>query len=122
MTAAAWKTPLANATPRSGNKRKSGKKKSTDLVRYRADIACTRTYNAAAREGPMFENNWRALYKAAVLETDPVKLELRVKAVEDAIRVRQSLDGQVSIEERAAMREALDSLGVLKLEWDKRTK
>jgi len=70
----------------------------------------------------MFENNWRALYKAAVLETDPVKLELRVKAVEDAIRVRQSLDGQVSIEERAAMREALDSLGVLKLEWDKRTK
>jgi hypothetical protein len=70
----------------------------------------------------MVENNWRALYKAAVLETDPVKLELRVKAVEDAIRVRQSLDGQVSIEERAAMREALDSLGVLKLEWDKRTK
>jgi hypothetical protein len=70
----------------------------------------------------MFENNWRALYKAAVLETDPVTLELRVKAVEDAIRARQSLDGQVSSEERAAMREALDSLGVLKLEWDNREK
>ena len=27
----------------------------------------------------MLENNWRALYKAAVLETDPVKLELRVR-------------------------------------------
>jgi len=67
----------------------------------------------------MFQNDWRALYKAAVLETDPIKLELRVKAVEDAIRVRQSLDGQVSSEERADMREALDSLGVLKLEWDK---
>jgi hypothetical protein len=70
----------------------------------------------------MFENNWRALYKAAVLEIDPVKLELRVKAVEDAIRARQSLDGQVSGEERAAMQEALDSLGVLKIEWKQRKK
>ena len=61
----------------------------------------------------MLENNWRALYKAAVLETDPVKLELRVRAVEDAIRARQSLDGEVSSEERAAMKDALDSLGVL---------
>jgi hypothetical protein len=59
----------------------------------------------------MFENNWRALYKAAVLETDPVTLELRVKAVEQAIRARQSLDGQ-----------ALDSLGVLKIEWKERKK
>jgi hypothetical protein len=65
----------------------------------------------------MFENDWRALYKAAVLETDPVKLELRVKAVEEAIRTRQSLDGQVSSKERVEMREALDSLGVLKIEW-----
>ncbi|MGD0427240.1 MAG: hypothetical protein ABSC10_11015 [Candidatus Acidiferrales bacterium] len=70
----------------------------------------------------MFENNWRALYKAAVLETDPVTLELRVKAVEQAIRARQSLDGQVSSEERVAMREALDSLGVLKIEWKERKK
>ncbi len=65
----------------------------------------------------MVENNWHALYKAAVLEIDPVKLELRVNAVEDAIRARQSLDGQVSSEERAAMKDALDSLGVLKVEW-----
>jgi hypothetical protein len=65
----------------------------------------------------MAENNWRALYKAAVLETDPVKLEVRVKAVEDAIHARQSLDGQVTNEERAAMKDALDSLGVLKIEW-----
>jgi hypothetical protein len=70
----------------------------------------------------MVENNWRALYKAAVLETDPVKLELRVKAVEDAIGARQSLDGQVSSEERAAMKDALDSLGVLKIEWKQRKK
>jgi hypothetical protein len=65
----------------------------------------------------MFENDWRALYRASVLETDPVKLELRVKAVEDAIRERQALDGQVSSEERVAMKDALDSLGVLKIEW-----
>jgi hypothetical protein len=70
----------------------------------------------------MAENNWRALYKAAVLETDPVKLELRVQAVEDVIRARQSRDGEVSSAERAAMKDALDSLGVLKLEWDKRKK
>jgi hypothetical protein len=70
----------------------------------------------------MFENNWRALYKAAVLETDPIKLELRVKAVEAAIRARQSLDGQVSSGERTEMKNALDSLGVLKLEWKQRKK
>lgn len=70
----------------------------------------------------MVETNWRALYKAAVLETNPVKLELRMKAVEDAICARQSLDGQVSSEERAAMKDALDSLGVLKIEWKQRKK
>ena len=70
----------------------------------------------------MVENNWRALYRTAVLEIDPDKLELRVKAVEDAIRARQALDGQVSGEERAAMKDALDSLGVLKIEWKQRKK
>ena len=60
--------------------------------------------------------------KPLFLETDPVKLDLRVKAVEDAIRARQSLDGEGSTAERAAMKDTLDSLGVLKLEWDKRKK
>ncbi len=69
----------------------------------------------------MVENRWRALYKAAVLETDPVELEIRVKAVEDSIRARRSLNGQVSVEERAAMKDALDSLGVLKIEWKQPT-
>jgi hypothetical protein len=64
----------------------------------------------------MFENNWRMLYRAAVLETDIAKWELRVKAVEQAIRARQSLNGQVSSGERAEMQDALDSLGVLKVE------
>jgi hypothetical protein len=64
----------------------------------------------------MFENNWRMLYRAAVLETDVAKWELRLKAVEKTIRARQSLDGQVSSGERAEMQDALDSLGVLKVE------
>jgi hypothetical protein len=64
----------------------------------------------------MSENNWRVLYKAAVLETEVAKWELRVKAVVQAIRARQSLDGQVSGGERAEMQDALDSLGILKVE------
>jgi hypothetical protein len=64
----------------------------------------------------MSENNWRMLYRAAVLETDVAKWELSVKAVEQAIRARQSLDGQVSSGERAEMQDALDSLGILKVE------
>jgi hypothetical protein len=64
----------------------------------------------------MSENNWRTLFRAAVLETDVAKWELRVKAVEQAIRARQSLDGQVSSGERAEMQDALDSLGILKVE------
>jgi hypothetical protein len=68
----------------------------------------------------MFENDWLALYKAAVLETDPVQLEIRVRTVEDAIRARQSLDGQASSGEPPPMKDALDSLGVLKIEWKHR--
>jgi hypothetical protein len=64
----------------------------------------------------MFENNWRILFRAAILESDVAKWELRVKAVEQAIRARQSLNGQVSSGERAKMQDALDSLGVLKVE------
>jgi hypothetical protein len=70
----------------------------------------------------MVENNWRTLYKAAVLETDPVQREIHVEALEQAIRARQSLDGQVCTEERAAMKDALDSLGILKIEWKQRNK
>jgi hypothetical protein len=64
----------------------------------------------------MFENDWRMLFRAAVLETDAAQWELRLKAVEKAIRARQSLDGQVPSGERAEMQDALDSLGVLKVE------
>jgi hypothetical protein len=66
----------------------------------------------------LFDKNWGALYAAVVLEADPARLELRVLALEAAIRARQLLDGEVSSEEREAMQDALDALGVLKRERD----
>jgi hypothetical protein len=64
----------------------------------------------------MFENNWRTLFRAAILETDAAQWELRARVAEKAIRAHQSLDGQVSSGERAEMQDALDSSGVLKVE------
>jgi hypothetical protein len=66
----------------------------------------------------VFGKDWGARYAAAVLEVDPVKFELRVRALEAVIRARQLLDGEVSSEEREAMQDALDALGVLKRERD----
>jgi hypothetical protein len=62
----------------------------------------------------MVENQWRALYKAAILELDPKQLEARVKAAEDAIRVRASSGGRITREERRSMDEALSVLRTLK--------
>jgi len=62
----------------------------------------------------MIENNWRHLYRAAVLEIDRNKLLNRVKAAEDAIRARASLDGRVSSEERIAIQDAMAALLVLR--------
>ena len=52
----------------------------------------------------MTEYPWWEPYKSAVLETDRNKLKDRVIAAEQAIRERASLDGQVSNEERIAIR------------------
>jgi hypothetical protein len=64
----------------------------------------------------MIENNWWALYRAAVLEIDRNKLRGRVIAAEDAIRVRASLGGQVSSEERISIQDAMGALLVLRRE------
>jgi hypothetical protein len=56
---------------------------------------------------------WRALYKAALLELDPEQLQARAKAAEDAIRARMS-DARVPHNERIAMEEALLTLSILK--------
>ncbi len=64
----------------------------------------------------MIENNWWKLYQAAVLEIDRNKLRDRVTAAEDAIRIRASLVGQVSSEERIAIQDAMAALLALRRE------
>ena len=51
----------------------------------------------------MCSKPWGELYKAAILETKPDKLEERIKAAEYAIDQRSSLEGEVSATERVAL-------------------
>ncbi|HEY4948879.1 MAG TPA: hypothetical protein VIH88_00970 [Candidatus Acidoferrales bacterium] len=62
----------------------------------------------------MDANHWRELYRAALLELDLNKLRERVKAADEAIRVRVSFDGEIPIDERIALRDAMNALNVLK--------
>jgi hypothetical protein len=62
----------------------------------------------------MVESQWRALYKAAILELDPPRLQARVKAAEDAINAHASSKARISRNERKAMDDALSTLRVLK--------
>jgi hypothetical protein len=64
----------------------------------------------------MIENNWLQLYRAAVFEINRSKLLDRVKAAEDAMRARASLGGQVSIDERISIQDAMAALLVLRRE------
>jgi hypothetical protein len=66
------------------------------------------------QESRMVESEWRALYKAAILELDPEQLQARVKAAEDAINARASGDARIARDERRAMDDALSALRVLK--------
>jgi BMFP domain-containing protein YqiC len=60
---------------------------------------------------------WHAIYRAAVLECDPKKLQEYVQAAEQAIEQRSaSLKSQISSEERLAMQDALSNLRVLRRE------
>jgi hypothetical protein len=61
----------------------------------------------------MFENNWRDLYRQAILELDPALLKVRLQAAEDAIMTR-ALDARVSREERRQMDDALSTIRRLK--------
>jgi hypothetical protein len=64
----------------------------------------------------MIENSWWQLCRAAVLEIDRNNLRDRATAAEDAIRVRASLVGQVSSEERIAIQDAMAALLALRRE------
>jgi|HubBroStandDraft_4_1064222.scaffolds.fasta_scaffold604956_1 hypothetical protein len=61
--------------------------------------------------------HWRELYIAAVLESDPKKLQQYVQAAEEAIRQHlASLPSQIPNQEKLDMRDALFSLRVLRRE------
>jgi hypothetical protein len=62
----------------------------------------------------MLESQWRALYRAAILELDPKRLQARITAAEDAIHERASSEARVSREERRELEDALSTLRVLK--------
>jgi hypothetical protein len=62
----------------------------------------------------MVESHWRALYRAAILELDPTRLQARVKAAEDAINAPASCEARVSRDERREMNDALSTLQILK--------
>jgi hypothetical protein len=62
----------------------------------------------------MVESPWRDLYRAAILELDPKRLQTRVKEAEDAINARASSGARVSRDERREMNDALSTLQILK--------
>jgi hypothetical protein len=59
-------------------------------------------------------NNWRELYRAALFELDISKLGERVKAAEEAIHARTSIDGKILSDERLALQDAMNALNLLK--------
>jgi hypothetical protein len=61
----------------------------------------------------MFENNWRDLYRDAILELDLALLKVRLQVAEDAINAR-AFDALVSREERKQMDDALSTIRRLK--------
>jgi hypothetical protein len=66
------------------------------------------------QESEMVESQWRALYRAAILELDPKRLQARVKAAEEAIHERASSGARVSLDERREMEDALSTMRILK--------
>ena len=69
----------------------------------------------------MYDELWWSLYKTAVLEVDSSKLGPSIRAAEEAIRARASLDGKVSSKEKTALLDAQSALRVLKIDWEKHT-
>jgi hypothetical protein len=60
------------------------------------------------------QEQWWALYKEAVLETDRGKLGERFRLAEAEIAARSSRDGQMTAEEHRALQDARTVLEVLK--------
>jgi hypothetical protein len=69
---------------------------------------------APSQDSAVNGSHWRELYRAALLELDLDKLGERVKAAEEAISARSSLNGGVSHDERIALKHAMSAMNVLK--------
>jgi hypothetical protein len=67
-----------------------------------------------ARDSAVNGSHWRELYRAALFELDLDKLSECVKAAEEAIRARASLNGGIRSDERIAIQDATSALNVLK--------
>jgi hypothetical protein len=64
----------------------------------------------------MAESESRDLYRPAVLETDRNKVPDRIKAAEDAIRIRASLNAEVASDEGMAIKDAMAALLAMRRE------
>jgi hypothetical protein len=83
-------------------------------LRHQTALLTPRDDATPHQEPELSENGWQELYKAAILELDPMQLQDRVKAAESAITARASLGVQISRYERSAMDDALSALRMLK--------
>ncbi|HWO34903.1 MAG TPA: hypothetical protein VNO32_39430 [Candidatus Acidoferrum sp.] len=73
-------------------------------------LASSKTGHDRCRSPEIPEVNWRELFRAAILELDPVLLQVRVKAAEDAINARLA-DAQIPRDERRDIDSALSAFG-----------
>jgi hypothetical protein len=66
------------------------------------------------------QRDWVELYRAAVVELDPARLQQRIEQASRAInhRIRELLPDSNHHEERQALRDALHMLGVLHKELE----
>jgi len=62
---------------------------------------------------------WRALYRAAILETDKNVLPRRVSVAEEAVRAREReiFSGEGTAEEKEALEDALYALRAFRTAW-----
>jgi hypothetical protein len=81
-----------------------------DSSGFYARIGGTSSSEDSAANG----SQWRELYRAALLEPNLDKLQVRVQAAEEAIRARASLHGEILNDERSAMQAAVSALSILK--------
>ena len=68
---------------------------------------------------PCPNRNWRALYRAAILETDNRVLPQRVSEAEEAVRSREReiFYGDGTSEEKEALEDALYALRAFRTAW-----